>query len=140
MIDPAGYRDRFPILSTCTYLINHSLAAMPAAAEERVLEYTRMWRERGIRSWGEGWWDMSWTVGDQLGRILGAPPEYPFIVSMDAAASELGYRPVATYPEAVRETCAWLVGELEAGRDWNGTYLEGMLDYAAEDAAIAAVA
>ena len=42
MIDPADYRGRFPILSTCTYLINHSLAAMPAAAEERVLEYTRM--------------------------------------------------------------------------------------------------
>jgi len=69
-----AYRDRFPILSDCTYLINHSLAAMPAAAEERLLEYARMWRERGIRSWGEGWWDMSVTVGDQLGRIMGAPP------------------------------------------------------------------
>ncbi len=75
MIDPQDYRDRFPILSTCTYLINHSLAAMPAAAEERVLEYTRMWRERGIRSWGDGWWDMAWTVGDQLGRIMGAPAD-----------------------------------------------------------------
>ncbi len=68
-----AYRDRFPILSDCTYLINHSLAAMPAAAEDRLLEYARMWRERGIRSWGEGWWDMSVTVGDQLGRIMGAP-------------------------------------------------------------------
>ncbi len=75
MIDPAEYRHRFPILSTCTYLINHSLAAMPAAAEERLLDYARMWRERGIRSWGEGWWDMAWTVGDQLGRILGAPAD-----------------------------------------------------------------
>jgi kynureninase len=74
VIDPAAYRDRFPILATCTYLINHSLAAMPAAAEDRLREYTRMWRERGIRSWGEGWWEMPVTVGDQLGRILGAPP------------------------------------------------------------------
>ena len=57
VIDPHEYRDRFPILSTCTYLINHSLAAMPAAAEDRLREYTRMWRERGIRSWGEGWWE-----------------------------------------------------------------------------------
>ena len=73
MIDPAGYRDRFPILKACTYLINHSLAAMPAAAEDNLREYTRMWRERGIRSWGEGWWEMPVTVGDQLGRILGAP-------------------------------------------------------------------
>jgi len=68
------YRDLFPILRDCTYLINHSLAAMPAAAEDRLLEYARMWRERGIRSWGEGWWDMPVTVGDQVGRIVGAPP------------------------------------------------------------------
>jgi kynureninase len=74
VITPDEYRDCFPILETCTYLINHSLAAMPAAAEERLLEYTRMWRERGVRAWGEGWWEMAWTVGDQLGRILGAPP------------------------------------------------------------------
>jgi kynureninase len=74
MIDPAEYRDRFPILESCTYLINHSLAAMPAAAEDRVREYTRVWRERGIRAWAEGWWEMPVTVGDQLGRILGAPP------------------------------------------------------------------
>ena len=72
--DLLAYRDRFPILDDCTYLINHSLAAMPAAAEDNLLEYARMWRERGIRAWGEGWWEMPVTVGDQLGRILGAPP------------------------------------------------------------------
>ncbi len=68
-----AYRDRFPILGDVTYLINHSLAAMPAAAEDNLREYARTWRERGIRAWGEGWWDMSVSVGDQLGRILGAP-------------------------------------------------------------------
>jgi len=72
--DLTSYRDRFPILEHTTYLINHSLAAMPAAAEERVAEYTRMWKERGIRSWAEGWWEMPLTVGDQVGRIIGAPP------------------------------------------------------------------
>jgi kynureninase len=68
------YRDRFPILADTTYLINHSLAAMPAATEERLLEYARMWKTRGIRSWGEGWWDTPLTVGDQVGRIIGAKP------------------------------------------------------------------
>jgi nucleoside-diphosphate-sugar epimerase len=63
--------------------------------------------------------------------------ERPFVVSMEAAEQELGYRPVTTYPEAVRETCAWVAGELAAGRSWDGTYLEGMLDYAAEDEALA---
>ena len=66
-----AYRDRFPILRDCTYLINHSLAAMPAAAEDRLLEYARMWRERGIRAWGEGWWEMPVTIGDQLGAHHG---------------------------------------------------------------------
>ena len=73
-MDASAYRDRFPILADTTYLINHSLAAMPAAAEDRLLEYARMWKTRGIRSWGEGWWDMPLTVGDQVGRIVGAPP------------------------------------------------------------------
>jgi len=50
----AEYRDRFPILEHTTYLINHSLGAMPAVAEERLAEYARMWRERGIRAWAEG--------------------------------------------------------------------------------------
>jgi kynureninase len=68
-----SYRDRFPILEHTTYLINHSLGAMPAAAEERVAEFARTWRERGIRAWAEGWWDMPLTVGDQIGRIIGAP-------------------------------------------------------------------
>jgi kynureninase len=72
-VDVAAYRDRFPILAETTYLINHSLAAMPAAAEERLAEYARMWKTRGIRSWGEGWWELPLTVGDQVGRIVGAP-------------------------------------------------------------------
>src|SRR5881396_3144605 len=69
-----AYRDRFPILRDTTYLINHSLGAMPAAAEERVLEYAETWKTRGIRAWAEGWWEMPVTVGDQVGRIIGAPP------------------------------------------------------------------
>ena len=72
--DLTSYRDRFPILEHTTYLINHSLAAMPAAAEERLAEYARMWKERGIRAWAEGWWEMPLTVGDQVGRIIGASP------------------------------------------------------------------
>jgi kynureninase len=73
-MDLSAYRDRFPILRDTTYLINHSLGAMPALAEERLAEFVRMWRERGIRAWGEGWWELPLTVGDQIGRIIGAPP------------------------------------------------------------------
>jgi kynureninase len=72
--DLTSYRDRFPILEHTTYLINHSLGAMPATAEERVADYARVWKERGIRAWAEGWWELPLTVGDQIGRIIGAPP------------------------------------------------------------------
>ena len=68
------YRERFPILAETTYLINHSLGAMPAAAEGRLLEYARAWKTRGVRAWEEGWWEMSLTVGDQIARLIGAPP------------------------------------------------------------------
>jgi len=70
----------------------------------------------------------------------GVPSSSPLIVSMEAAERELGYRPVTTYPEAVKETCAWLVGELENGRSWEGSYIAASLDYAAEDEALASLA
>lgn len=76
---------------------------------------------------------------DEFGNPWGTPPTAPMVVSMEAAERELGYRPVAWYPEAVKETCAWLVGELERGRTWEGSYIADSLDYAAEDAAIASV-
>jgi kynureninase len=68
-----SYRHEFPILESTTYLINHSLGAMPRRVEKRLAEYAAAWRERGVRAWGEGWWEMPMTVGDQIGRIIGAP-------------------------------------------------------------------
>jgi kynureninase len=72
--DLLDYRDEFPILARTTYLINHSLGAMPAGAERRLAEYANTWATRGIRAWGEGWWNLPFTVGDQIARLIGAPP------------------------------------------------------------------
>lgn len=77
--------------------------------------------------------------GDEFGNPWGLPPDFPCVMDMSAAARELGYRAVTTYPDAVGATCEWLVDELASGRTWDGTYLEEALDYAAEDAAIASV-
>jgi kynureninase len=68
------YRDRFPILESTTYLINHSLGAMPAEAARRLQQFADEWATRGARAWGEGWWDSPLRVGDLIGRIVGAPP------------------------------------------------------------------
>ena len=75
----------------------------------------------------------------EFGNPWGVPAESSLIVSMEAAERELGYRPVTTYPQAVKETCAWLVAELERGRSWEGSYIADTLDYAAEDEALASL-
>ena len=74
MTDLTAYREQFPILEHTTYLVNHSLGAMPVGAERRLTEYANAWRTRGARAWSEGWWELPWTVGDQVGRLIGAPP------------------------------------------------------------------
>jgi kynureninase len=73
-VELTDYRERFPILAETTYLISHSLGPMPREAERRVAEYAASWNTRGPRAWGEGWWELPMTVGDKLGRLIGAPP------------------------------------------------------------------
>jgi len=72
-VELLDYRDRFPILGSTTYLINHSLGAMPAEAQVRLEQFATEWATRGVRAWGEGWWESPLRVGDLLGRIIGAP-------------------------------------------------------------------
>ncbi len=72
--DLLEWRREFPILEQTVYLISHSLGAMPRAASERLQAYTEMWATRGVRAWAEGWWEMPLTVGDEVGRIIGADP------------------------------------------------------------------
>jgi kynureninase len=73
-VELTDYRERFPILAETTYLISHSLGPMPAEAERRLAEYAHAWNTRGVRAWGEGWWELPVTVGDQIARLIGAPP------------------------------------------------------------------
>jgi kynureninase len=73
-VELTGYRERFPILASTTYLINHSLGAMPAEAARRLELFAHEWATRGARAWGEGWWDSPVRVGDLVGSIVGAPP------------------------------------------------------------------
>jgi len=72
-MDPLlAWRKEFPILGHTTYMISHSLGAMPERAAARVREFTDTWAARGIRAWEEGWWEMPVTVGNLIGRIIGA--------------------------------------------------------------------
>jgi kynureninase len=78
--DPLGadelqrLRAKFPILSTTTYLANHTLGAMPTDYRDALTRYTDEFATRGVRAWTEkGWWDSPTTVGDTLAPLLGAP-------------------------------------------------------------------
>jgi len=68
------WRNEFPILEKAVYLISHSLGAMPKATYDRLHEYAETWATRGVRAWAEGWWDMPVTLGNEVGRIIGADP------------------------------------------------------------------
>ena len=97
MRDLLDYRSEFPILEHTTYLVSHSLGPMPRKAADRLAEYARMWAERGIRSWAEGWWETPMRVGDQVGRIIGAPPGSTVMhqnVSIAEAVALSCFRPV----------------------------------------------
>ena len=69
-----AWRKEFPILESTTYLISHSLGAMPRRAADALQEFAAAWASRGIRAWEEGWWEMPVTVGNLVGSIIGAGP------------------------------------------------------------------
>ncbi len=69
-----AWRREFPILESCTYLVSHSLGAMPRAVAERLNAYLDAWSRRGVRAWAEGWWDIGQATGNLLAPIIGAPP------------------------------------------------------------------
>ena len=72
--DMLAWRSEFPILQSTVYLISHSLGAMPRRTRDSLIAYADTWATRGIRAWEEGWWRMPVTVGDLVGKIIGAGP------------------------------------------------------------------
>ena len=74
MTDPLlRWRAEFPIVETCTYLVSHSLGAMPTRARRYLAEFADAWDRRGVRAWHEGWWEVGRETGNLLAPILGAP-------------------------------------------------------------------
>lgn len=73
------WRDQFPILATCTYLISNSLGAMPRGVYDKLREYADTWATLGVRAWGTPafdnatWWNLKGTVGDKIAPLMGAP-------------------------------------------------------------------
>ena len=68
------WRKEFPILEKTTYLISHSLGAMPRRTADALQQFADMWASRGIWAWEEGWWEMPVAIGDLIASIIGAGP------------------------------------------------------------------
>lgn len=66
------WRSEFPILTDTTYMISNSLGAMPRAVYDSLQEYAETWARRGVRAWGEGWWEMPVDLGDSIASLIGA--------------------------------------------------------------------
>ena len=68
------WRDEFPILSRCNYLISNSLGAMPRGVYDNLQHYADTWAERGVSAWGTGWFELPQTVGNKIAPLMGAAP------------------------------------------------------------------
>ena len=71
----ADFRNRFVHSphDDLIYLDGNSLGRQPAAVGQVIEQVVnREWGERLIRGWNEGWLDISGSVGDLIGELLGA--------------------------------------------------------------------
>ena len=74
-LSSAGVRSsRF--VETCTYLVSHSLGAMPRKTAVYLQEFADMWSTRGVRAWHEGWWEVGRETGNLLAPILGVADQH----------------------------------------------------------------
>jgi len=73
MNDPLlKWRDEFPILEKCNYLISNSLGAMPRGVYDSLKHYADMWAEHGVSAWGIEWFELNGKVGDKIAPVMGA--------------------------------------------------------------------
>ncbi len=69
------WRDQFPILARCNYLISNSLGAMPRGVYDSLNRYADTWASEGVGAWGSGWFELPQTVGNRIAPLLGAAPD-----------------------------------------------------------------
>lgn len=74
MNDPLlQWRAEFPILAHTNYMVSNSLGAMPRGVYDSLQHFADTWANRGVRAWGDAWWDLNGKVGDKIAGIINAP-------------------------------------------------------------------
>lgn len=74
--DLNAFREAFLIPDPDLIYLDGNSLGRPPRSTASVLEHSvnRAWGDRLIRSWGEGWYDAPWRVGDKIGQLIGAGP------------------------------------------------------------------
>lgn len=73
------WREEFPILEKCTYLISNSLGAMPRGVYDYLNTFADTWANLGVSAWGQSfednptWFDLNATVSNKIAPLMGAP-------------------------------------------------------------------
>lgn len=100
--DPlAAHRDEFVLPEGVIYLDGNSLGALPARTAAHLQHVvTHEWGQGLIRSWNDaGWFDKPRTLGDRIGRLIGAGPGQVVVCDstsvnvFKALTAALGLRP-----------------------------------------------
>lgn len=68
------WRSSFPILENSTYLISHSMGAMPRATTDWLQHYADSWQHEGSAVW-DRWLQFFDETAHLLGRLLNAPAD-----------------------------------------------------------------
>ncbi|MCP5072957.1 MAG: kynureninase [Rhodobacteraceae bacterium] len=76
MTDFAKTRAMFDIPDGLTYLNGNSLGPMPKASEQAIVSFLNdEWKTELIKGWNtKGWFMQTNTLGDRVGRLIGADP------------------------------------------------------------------
>ena len=69
----AAWRQRFPTLEHCTYLINNSLGAMPGTVPDSLREFADLWERKGVEAWTSDWLPEVRAVAALLEGLMNAP-------------------------------------------------------------------
>lgn len=83
------WRPEFPITERTSYLVSHSLGAMPARTRTRMQQHLDEWDHRGVRAWAEGWWLAQNEIAAPIESILGVEPDTVSMHQNVAVASQV---------------------------------------------------